>query len=266
MADSGLFPREAVTAVIPAYNEAEHIGDVLHVLEQTPVLAQIIVVDDGSTDNTGAVVKAFGRRDRRIQLICLPANRGKGGALVAGANAGRHDLVMFLDADLIGLRPENVRALSEPVQQGVSGMTLGIFKNGRRQTDWSHKLTPFLSGQRCLRWSLFRDTPGLEDARWGFEVALSLYAWRKHCPVTAIPWPGVTHAMRLEKMTGLEGVWSHCKMWLDIGTYLYRHFGQTRERPSGSRRPSPQQPAPFLEMHTNRQRRLFLHPHRGPDK
>ena len=90
-------------------------------------------------------------RDARIQLVCLSANQGKGGAMLAGAQVSDNDLIVFLDADLIGLHPENVLALIEPVSNGTCSMTLGIFTQGRFQTDLTHWLTPFLSGQRCLR-------------------------------------------------------------------------------------------------------------------
>ena len=66
-------------------------------------------------------------RDARIQLVCLSANQGKGGAMLAGAQVSNNDLIVFLDADLIGLHPENVLALIEPVNNGKCSMTLGIF-------------------------------------------------------------------------------------------------------------------------------------------
>ena len=201
-----------VTAVIPAYNEANHIGSLLDVLYQVKKLTQIIVVDDGSTDDTPDVVRSFCKRDARIQLVCLSANQGKGGAMLAGAQVSDNDLIVFLDADLIGLHPKHVLALIEPVSNGTCSMTLGIFTQGRFQTDLTHRLTPFLSGQRCLSWSRFQSTPDLALSRWGVEVALSLHAWQNQHKTLAVPWRGVTHVLRPEKMTGNEGYWSHVQM------------------------------------------------------
>lgn len=233
-----LFRNESVTAVIPAYNEERHIGKVLEVLRWVDKFSQIIVVDDGSTDDTMAIVQRQRRWDPRIQVLALPDNRGKAGAMVTGVHASRNDMIVFLDADLIGLRPENVRALIEPVHSDQCAMSLGIFRHGRRQTDLTHKLIPFLSGQRCLRWSLFKETPDLNDARWGVEVALSFYAWRHDYNVVTIPWPGVTHAMRPEKVEGLEGYWSHVQMWLDIGKYVAQHLTDSDEQPVSAEGPS----------------------------
>ncbi len=187
-----------VSVVIPAYNEEDYIGNVLDVLCGVDEVASILVVDDGSTDSTVAVVQRFAARDARVRLLSLEHNLGKGGAMVAGADYVAQDLILFLDADLLGLRPDHIRSLIGPVVRGDCDMTLGLFTGGRVQTDASHKLTPFLSGQRCLRWSLFRDAPEIGQARWGVEVALSLYAWRYGLRVGRIHcvWHDPCHARR----------------------------------------------------------------------
>ena len=224
MTYSLLHHKEPVTAIIPAYNEEKHVGNVLRALCAIDQIDQIIVVDDGSTDGTGVVVNYLSLQDPRLELLRLSDNRGKAGAMVAGTNARKNDLIVFLDADLIGLRPDNIVALIEPVQSGHCAMSLGLFREGRRQTDLTHKLIPFLSGQRCLRWGLFETTPDLDAARWGVEVALSFHAWRHDYDVMTVSWPGVTHAMRPEKAEGLDGYWSHFQMWLDIGKYVAQHL------------------------------------------
>jgi glycosyltransferase involved in cell wall biosynthesis len=216
--------QEPVTAVIPAYNEAERIGRVLSVLSQMGSLAQILVVDDGSQDETAAVTLSFNRHEPRVHLLRLLANSGKGAALVAGAEASRHDLVLFLDADLINLRPHHVEMLVEPVQNGRCQMALAHFENGSYLTDLAHAFFPALSGQRCLRWSLFRDAPDMDHARWGIEVALSFHAWRNEYGVRTVSWPGVTHTMRMKKLNWRRGCWTHVQMWADIGKYLARQL------------------------------------------
>jgi glycosyltransferase involved in cell wall biosynthesis len=215
---------ESVTAVIPVYNEQKYIGAVLDSLREVPCLSQIVVIDDGSTDKTTAAVRLKCAHDDRIQLIRLPQNKGKAVAMTLGIKASFNDLLLFLDGDLIGLRPNYINDLITPVRQESCHMALGIFTRGRRQTDLSHKLTPFLSGQRCLRWRHFSLTPGLEQTKWGIETALSFYAWREEYTVRKIFWSGVTHAMRPEKMTGWQGYLSHAQMWLDIIAYLTRYI------------------------------------------
>jgi glycosyltransferase involved in cell wall biosynthesis len=222
---------EPVALVIPAYNEGLRIGDLLGTLCQVGMLSRIIVVDDGSTDGTAAVVQASARTDPRIQLLRIADNRGKAAAMVAGAEASGCDLIAFIDADLIQLRPEHVIDLIEPVRTGTCSMTLGLFTGGRWTTDNSHRLSPFLSGQRCLRWSLFRGIPDLDTSRAGIEIALSLYAWRHGYRVCPVHWRGVTHVMKIEKMGMLRGNLSHFKMYGEILRYLLHSLTADRREP-----------------------------------
>ncbi|MBE0535810.1 MAG: glycosyltransferase family 2 protein [Phycisphaerae bacterium] len=85
-----------VTAVIPAYNAAKHIGRAIDsILAQTRPAEEIIVVDDGSTDDTGRVVEAYGEQVRYVY-------QQNGGASVArntGIEAAHGEWIAFLDAD-----------------------------------------------------------------------------------------------------------------------------------------------------------------------
>jgi glycosyltransferase involved in cell wall biosynthesis len=219
---------EPVSAVVPALNEGAHIGPVLEAMSQTRALARFVVVDDGSTDGTAEVVSAWAAHEPRLHLLRLTGNRGKGGAMVAGAEAAGTDLIVFLDADLVHLSPRHIEDLIDPVRAGQCLMTLGLFTSGRRQTDLSHRLTPYLSGQRCLRWSFFRSTPELATARAGVEVALSLHARRNGYKVLPVRWRGVTHVMKSEKLGRPRGWWLHLLMFGEIGRYLIRQWRAPR--------------------------------------
>jgi glycosyltransferase involved in cell wall biosynthesis len=115
-----------VAAVIPAYNEATRLPRVLQVLTQSDSLHEIIVVNDGSLDNTAEVAQQFAR----VRVLNLPVNRGKGGAMFAGATATDADVILFFDADLIGLRTDHVAKLLEPVRKGEVAMAIGVFRAG----------------------------------------------------------------------------------------------------------------------------------------
>lgn len=97
-------PRPRLSIVIPAYNEAGRIGKTLgearSYLDQTPQQAEIIVVDDGSSDDTVAVAEQHARDDARIRIIRLPHNRGKGAAVRAGMLSAEGERTLFMDADL----------------------------------------------------------------------------------------------------------------------------------------------------------------------
>ena len=222
---------EPVCLVIAAFNESARIGATLEVIRHTDVLSRVLVVDDGSTDATTELAVAARALDPRLSVITLSSNQGKAGAMLAGARAAETDVIAFLDADLMGLRPAHLADLIRPVVAGECAMTLGLFHGGRLQTDLSHRITPFLSGQRCLRWSLFRDTPRLESARAGVEVALSLHAWRTGLRVQPVVWSGVTHVMKTEKMGRARGLWVHLQMYGEILRYAARWIGDPGTRP-----------------------------------
>src|SRR5690554_4849137 len=100
----------SVVAVIPALNEEKTIGEIVQVVKSVPIINQVIVVSDGSDDNTARIARKNGAK-----VISLKENVGKGGAMSAGVNSSREEIILFLDADLVGLTKAHVEALLTPV-------------------------------------------------------------------------------------------------------------------------------------------------------
>jgi hypothetical protein len=171
-----------LAAILPAYNEAGRVGNVVRVLCQADLLDEIIVVDDGSTDRTAEEALEAAAGDARFFLLRLTFNHGKGHAILSGWQATRAANLLFLDADLVNLENRHIAALAEPVLNGWADMTVGLFRQGYWRTDLAHRLTPWLSGQRCLRARLLSSLMPGAAAGYGFETALSLAArklgWR----------------------------------------------------------------------------------------
>ncbi|MDF1523252.1 MAG: glycosyltransferase, partial [Trueperaceae bacterium] len=156
---------EDCAVLIPAYDEAATVATVVRVALEAAV-GPVLVIDDGSADGTAPAARAAG-----AEVLRLEANAGKGGALAAGAAARTEAVVVLLDADLTGLRPEHVRALAEPVRAGEVDMTRGVFAGGRWVTTVAQQVVPVLNGQRGLRRTLLLEVEGLESSRYGVEVA-----------------------------------------------------------------------------------------------
>jgi polyisoprenyl-phosphate glycosyltransferase len=201
-----------IAAVMPAYNEAARIEDVLSAVTHAPSIDEIVVVNDGSTDRTAEVVESYGG----VRLVNLPANGGKGGAMVAGASATDADVLVFLDSDLIGLKPSHVEALVAPVRLGRAQMAVGRFQGGRKLTDWSQRLAPNISGQRAIRREVFERIPSIAQSRYGVEMAITRFC-RHYCvPTETVRLAGVTHPMKEEKLGVVRGWASRARMYCEI--------------------------------------------------
>jgi glycosyltransferase involved in cell wall biosynthesis len=204
-------------AIIPAYNEEKNIGHVLSVLKDVALINKVIVVSDGSTDDTVNVAKSYG-----VEIIELMENRGKGGAIKAGLDNFQADVVLFLDADLLGLTEKHVLNLVEPVINDEADMTIGIFEKGRIATDLAQKMAPYLSGQRALKFSLLEKISDLDVARFGVEVALNRFMESSDIRVKEVILYDMSHVMKEEKMGVWKGMAARMKMYWEIIKYLTR--------------------------------------------
>lgn len=198
-----------VAAVIPAYNEVSRIRRVLETLKGTPEVDEIIVVSDGSTDGTYEAASAV----PGIQVVQLSRNKGKGGAMREGAQRTKADVLVFFDADLVGLEPQHVRDLVAPVCAGEADMAMGIFQGGRWATDFAQRCSPGITGQRAIRRDVFLRIPNLESVGYGIELAITYYVRHNGFAERRVIIRGVTHPMKEEKLGPLRGTLSRARMY-----------------------------------------------------
>jgi len=114
-----------VSCIIPAYNEGLRIGTVLQVVYNHPLIDEIIVVDDGSIDNTQSIVNEF----PNVRLIANKENKGKSFSVATGIIESSGDYILMLDADLHGLCSEDIASLVDPVKKGKADVSMSIRKN-----------------------------------------------------------------------------------------------------------------------------------------
>lgn len=201
-----------IAAVLPAYNEADRIRNVIRAVRRAPHVDEIVVVNDCSTDNTAEVVS----RIPGITLVNMPVNVGKGGAMVAGAGATEADILLFLDADLINLKPEHIEALIAPVRTRRYDMAVGKFTGGRKITDLAQKVAPNLTGQRVIRRDIFEQIPNVGATRYGVEMAITRFCRTYGYKTATVEMPGVTHPMKTEKIGFVRGWFSRMVMYTEI--------------------------------------------------
>ena len=216
-----------VAAIIPAFNEEDRIGAVLAAVTAAEVSA-VIVVNDGSTDHTEAAAQAV----PGVQVITLPKNRGKGGAMRTGAMHAQADVLLFFDADLIGLTPRHVADLLAPVCAGDATMTLGIFRGGRLWTDMAQFFAPAITGQRAILRDVFLQIPDLETVGYGIEMAINDYVHRQGLSRRDVTLRGVTHPMKEEKLGWARGAASRVRMYRQM-----LKFGLSRRKSAKTQKP-----------------------------
>jgi len=118
-----------VTFIVPAYNEARTILEVLQRVEDVPLDKQVIVVDDGSTDGTAELLDAW--RARTGATVVHQENRGKGAAIRAAIPLVDGDVVVIQDADG-EYDPLDVPQLVEPIARGAADVVFGSRLSGGR--------------------------------------------------------------------------------------------------------------------------------------
>jgi glycosyltransferase involved in cell wall biosynthesis len=188
-------PVPSVTAVIPAWNEARTIGAVVYAALDARLVDDVVVVDNASTDTTGAVATAHGAR------VVFERTHGKGEAMRTGVAASPHaGVIVFLDADLVGLRPEHVDDLVGAVVHGGAGMACGLFDRGPLVNRVFLGVLPVLTGQRAVRRDLFDQLVAGDLHGYRVEAALNSLVARRGMVRHDRVMSGLWHRTKEEKL------------------------------------------------------------------
>ncbi|HEU4517558.1 MAG TPA: glycosyltransferase [Steroidobacteraceae bacterium] len=200
-----------ISAVVPAKDERSTIAGVIEALRSHPRIAEVIVVDDGSTDGTADCARAAGAR-----VVSLPSNGGKAAAMERGVAVARHDVIFFSDADLTGLTPEKIDLIVAPVLTGEYDMFVGI--RGRK-TYWTNRLlhfTPILGGERALKREIWEQVPAAHKKNFQIEIALNYFAKLNGHRMGFMVVHGIGQVIKERKRGMLPGLWARLLMIRDI--------------------------------------------------
>lgn len=185
-----------ISVVLPARNEAAALPGILTRIRSTVPSAEVIVVDDGSSDATADVARAAGAR-----VISHPVPMGNGAAVKTGARAARGDTIVFLDAD--GQHPpEAIPRLLEVLERGFD-MAVGArdrrgqasagraLANGfyNRFASWiaSYPIGDLTSGFRAVRADRFREFLPLLPNKFSYPTTSTLTFLKMGYPVAYVP-------------------------------------------------------------------------------
>jgi dolichol-phosphate mannosyltransferase len=113
-----------VSVIVPVYNEAAHIDEILRAVHDSPVKKEIIVVDDGSTDGTREKLQALPPLDD-VTIVFHAQNCGKGAAIRTALAYARGEFVLIQDSDL-EYDPQDYPALLRPLEEGKANVVYGV--------------------------------------------------------------------------------------------------------------------------------------------
>jgi glycosyltransferase involved in cell wall biosynthesis len=216
-----------VAVVIPARNEAERIGATVVAAGGIAGVEVVVVVDDGSTDQTADLARAAGAR-----VLRNPRRRGKGAALTCGVAQAEAPLLLFLDADLAD-SASAAASLVGPVRAGDAemsiatlppqavaggghGFVVALAAGGIRRATGRVLVQP-LSGQRCLSRRAFAAASPLAYG-FGVEVGLTIDVLRGGLRVVEVP------CELHHRVTGADwrGQWHRGRQFAHVATALAR--------------------------------------------
>ena len=181
-------------AIIPAWNEAATVGAVVYAALDARLTDEVIVVDNASSDATATAAAAHGAR------VVHEPTAGKGEAMRAGVAASDADVIVFLDADLVGLRPHHVDGLVASVVAGDTDMACGLFDEAPSPTRSSSRACRCSPASGHLRRELFEQLD-LRDLRgYRVEAALNSPSPSVACAATTRSLPGLWHRTKEEKL------------------------------------------------------------------
>lgn len=113
-----------VSVIVPVYNEAAHVDELLQAIHASPVKKEIIIVDDGSTDGTREKLQALPSLED-VTVVFHQKNCGKGAAIRTALAYARGEYVLIQDSDL-EYNPQDYPALLRPLEEGKANVVYGV--------------------------------------------------------------------------------------------------------------------------------------------
>lgn len=219
--------QKTASVLIPAFNEAKTIGAVLdRVLQLGDLIGEIIVVDDGSTDQTPSIVRAIAEHHAKVLLVKQESNQGKTAAIRRAIIQARGDVVVIQDADL-EYDPADIPRLVTPILMGQADVVYGsrfATETSRKGYLWHYlanrgltHISNVLSGYRitdvetcykAFRTALVKPLP-ISSKRFGIEIEIT--AMLARTPARLIETP-VSYSARSfregKKIRFVDGLWA----------------------------------------------------------
>ena len=197
-----MFKNLKITAVISAYNEEDTVAAVVKTTLYSKIIDEVIVINDGSTDNTANNLEQFINNPKYF-YIEYKKNRGKSFAMVKGVETAIGDIIVFIDADILNFEEKHITQLILPLVFQEVGMVIGH----PTENKFDEKLNPLqmLAGERALyKTDILPFLDDIRSTQYGIETMLNLYYKSKGKKIKFEYLWGVYHLTKIRK-AGFNG-------------------------------------------------------------
>lgn len=215
-----------VSAIICAYNEEKTIRDVIYSVDGTRMFNEIIVVNDGSTDDTKRIITDC-KDTIDFMDVHLPENKGKGYAMAIGIEKSTSEILVFIDADLTELSAIQLatplKELIIPIQNNEADMVLGQ----PFVTILNFKINPFksLTGERSVkREDILPLINKMKASRFGVETLINLYYQATGRVVKYVLLPELDHLSKFSKVSTLSAAKQYVKEGQEIAYSTLKNY------------------------------------------
>ncbi len=256
-----------LSVVIPTYNEAGTLIEVVDKVLAIPCLLEIIIVDDGSTDQTPEVMRVMAEQHPKVIVTRHDRNLGKTAALKTGFAMTRGEIVIVQDADL-EYDPSEIPAIIQPILEGHADVVFGsrfLVRRAARVLYFYHylanKFLTFLSnlltnlnmtdietGYKAFRGEIIRNMV-IVSRGFGFEAEVTAKVAKLNCAVYEVPISYYGRTYQEGKKVGLkDGLQA---LWLVIWFNLFcPRAASFRKVPELQPRPNPRTPHARVSDHS----------------
>jgi glycosyltransferase involved in cell wall biosynthesis len=220
-----------LSIIMPVYNEANSLREIIKRVQQVGLAWEIILVDDGSQDGTREILKEFDGKEN-IRVILHEKNQGKGAAVRTGLAAARGNVLLIQDADL-EYDPRDYPLLLRPIEEGIADVVYGSrFLGGpRRVTMFWHmvanKMLTFMTnllydtilsdmetGYKVFRREVIDGMP-LHARRFDFEPEFTAKVLKRHYRIYEVPISfnprDYSQGKKIKLRDAFEAVWTLLK-------------------------------------------------------
>lgn len=194
-----------LSVVIPAYNEATTLAEVVRKVLGVPRLLEVIIVDDCSTDGTAEIARRLSETHQQVRVVYLKKNAGKTAALNAGFVLTRGEIVIVQDADL-EYDPGEIPDVIQPILEGRADVVYGsrfLVRKAARVLYFYHYLankgltfvsnvltnlnmTDVETGYKAFRGEIIRNMV-IVSSGFGFEIEVTAKAAKLGCAIYEVP-------------------------------------------------------------------------------